>query len=109
MEIGNQQSCLTSNHAHVIINQLDNQNTTSLRGISPNPMPFSLDPQPAEDEIECANCGALIYYELTRCPSAEVDLYEPDDQPETGPRLKKSTKKRRPGEDARVLKAKSAG
>jgi hypothetical protein len=45
-------------------------------------MPFSLDPQPAENEIECANCGALIYYELTRCPNCGVNLYEPDDLPE---------------------------
>jgi hypothetical protein len=44
-------------------------------------MPFSLDPQPAEDEIECANCGALIYYELTRCPKCGINLYEPE-QPE---------------------------
>jgi len=55
-------------------------------------MPFSLDPQPAEDEIECANCGALIYYELTRCPKCGVNLYEPDDQPETGSRLQKAPK-----------------
>ena len=45
-------------------------------------MPFSIDPQPAENEIECANCGALICYELTRCPNCGVNLYEPDDQPE---------------------------
>lgn len=45
-------------------------------------MPFSLDPQPAENEIECANCGALIYYELTRCPNCGVNLYEPDEQPD---------------------------
>jgi hypothetical protein len=45
-------------------------------------MPFSLDPQPTENEIECANCGALIYYELTRCPKCGVNLYEPEYQPE---------------------------
>lgn len=42
-------------------------------------MPTSLDPQPAENEIECARCGAHFYYELTRCPNCGVNLYEPDD------------------------------
>src|SRR5688572_20785607 len=42
-------------------------------------MPTSLDPQPAENEIECARCGALFYYELTRCPKCGVNLYEPED------------------------------
>lgn len=42
-------------------------------------MPTSLDPQPAENEIECARCGAHIYYELTRCPVCGVNLYEPED------------------------------
>ena len=42
-------------------------------------MPFSFDPQPGENEIECARCGALIYYELTRCPECGVNLYEPED------------------------------
>lgn len=40
-------------------------------------MPFSLDRQPDENEIECANCGALIYDQLTRCPVCGVNLYEP--------------------------------
>lgn len=43
-------------------------------------MPFSIDPQPGENEIECARCGAVIYYELTRCPECDVNLYEPDDE-----------------------------
>ncbi len=43
-------------------------------------MPFSLDPQPKEDEIECARCGALIYYKLTRCPECGVNLYEQKDE-----------------------------
>jgi len=42
-------------------------------------MPFSIDPQPGENEIECARCGALLYYELTRCPECGVNLYEPED------------------------------
>jgi hypothetical protein len=41
-------------------------------------MPFSLDPQPQEDEIECGNCGALIYYGLTRCTECGINLYEPE-------------------------------
>ncbi len=45
-------------------------------------MPVSLDRQPADNEIECANCGALIYYELTRCPNCGVNLYEPEEEAE---------------------------
>ena len=45
-------------------------------------MPTSIDPQPADDEIECARCGAHFYYELTRCPKCGVNLYEPDDEPD---------------------------
>jgi hypothetical protein len=41
-------------------------------------MPTSIDPQPAEDEIECANCGAYVYIGLTRCPNCGVNLYEPE-------------------------------
>jgi hypothetical protein len=43
-------------------------------------MPMSIDPSPAEDEVECGRCGAHIYYELTRCPKCGVNLYEPDDE-----------------------------
>jgi hypothetical protein len=42
-------------------------------------MPVSIDPQPADDEIECGRCGAYIYHELTRCPNCGVNLYEPED------------------------------
>jgi hypothetical protein len=42
-------------------------------------MPTSIDPQPADNEIECGRCGAHFYYELTRCPNCGVNLYEPDD------------------------------
>jgi hypothetical protein len=42
-------------------------------------MPFSLDPQPKENEIECARCGAIFYYELTRCPVCGVNIYDPED------------------------------
>ncbi len=41
-------------------------------------MPVSIDPPPGNDEIECARCGAHIYYELTRCPNCGVNLYEPE-------------------------------
>lgn len=43
-------------------------------------MPYSVDPQPGENELECANCGAIVYAELTRCPACGVNLYEPEDQ-----------------------------
>jgi len=43
-------------------------------------MPASIDPQPADDEIECGRCGAYFYYELTRCPACGVNVYEPDDE-----------------------------
>jgi hypothetical protein len=42
-------------------------------------MPTSIDPLPADDEIECGRCGAYLYHELTRCPKCGVNLYEPDD------------------------------
>ena len=42
-------------------------------------MPTSLTPPPADDEIECANCGAYVYIELTRCPNCGINLYEPED------------------------------
>lgn len=45
-------------------------------------MPTSIDPEPAENEFECANCGAYFHYELTRCPNCGVNLYEPQDESE---------------------------
>jgi hypothetical protein len=45
-------------------------------------MPKSIDPEPADNEIECARCGAHVYYELTRCPNCGVSLYEPEDETE---------------------------
>jgi len=45
-------------------------------------MPTSIDPQPAENEFECARCGAYFHYELTRCPKCGVNLYEPEDETE---------------------------
>jgi hypothetical protein len=43
-------------------------------------MPMSIDPQPGENEFECARCGAYFHYELTRCPNCGVNLYEPEDE-----------------------------
>jgi hypothetical protein len=43
-------------------------------------MPTSIDPQPGENEFECARCGARVHHELTRCPNCGVNLYEPDDE-----------------------------
>lgn len=42
-------------------------------------MPTSMDPPPGENEIECARCGAVFHYELTRCPNCGVNIYEPED------------------------------
>lgn len=47
-------------------------------------MPTSIDPQPAENEIECGRCGAYLHYELTRCPACGVNLYEPESDSESG-------------------------
>jgi len=43
-------------------------------------MPFSFDPPPEDNEIECARCGAYFYYGLSRCPECGVNIYEPDDE-----------------------------
>jgi predicted nucleic acid-binding Zn-ribbon protein len=45
-----------------------------------NIMPTSITPEPAENEFECARCGAYFHYELTRCPKCGVNLYEPEDE-----------------------------
>lgn len=54
-------------------------------------MPMSIDPQPADNEIECARCGTYFYYELTRCPGCGVNVYEPEDESE-GERTSTSTR-----------------
>jgi hypothetical protein len=43
-------------------------------------MTTSIDPQPAENEVECARCGAYFHIELTRCPNCGVNIYEPEDE-----------------------------
>jgi hypothetical protein len=58
----------------------DNVRITKRR--SDKRMPTSIDPQPEEDELECARCGAHFYYGLTRCPNCGVNLYEPEDENE---------------------------
>lgn len=42
-------------------------------------MPASIDPPPADNELECGRCGSYFYYELTRCPNCGVNIYDPDD------------------------------
>jgi predicted nucleic acid-binding Zn-ribbon protein len=48
-------------------------------------MPTSITPEPAENEFECANCGAYFHYELTRCPNCGINVYEPDDESDKTP------------------------
>lgn len=48
-------------------------------------MPTSLDPPPADDELECGRCGAHFYYDLIRCPNCGVNIYEPDEDLEHNP------------------------
>ncbi len=45
-------------------------------------MPTSIEPPLADDELECARCGARFYFELTRCPNCGVNLYEPEENPD---------------------------
>ena len=55
-------------------------------------MPTSITPPPADDEIECANCGAYVYIELTRCPNCGVSLYEPEDTEEKHSKFRPKSK-----------------
>jgi hypothetical protein len=50
-------------------------------------MPFQIDPEPGENEIECGNCGAIIYAGLSRCPECGVNLFEPEADRELDKRL----------------------
>jgi hypothetical protein len=51
-------------------------------------------PSPADDEVECGNCGAYIYHDLVKCPHCGVYLVEPgepeDERPKFRPRSKLS-------------------
>ena len=40
-------------------------------------MPTSVTPPPKDDETECGNCGAYIYYGLVKCPHCGVYLIDP--------------------------------
>ncbi|MEO8355546.1 MAG: hypothetical protein ABI621_06510 [Chloroflexota bacterium] len=55
-------------------------------------MPISLTPPPADDEIECGNCGAYIYHDLVKCPNCGVYLDEPNDTEEERPRFRPKSK-----------------
>lgn len=55
-------------------------------------MPTSLTPPPADDEIECGNCGAYIYVGLSRCPNCGVNLYEPEETEEERPKFRPKSK-----------------
>ena len=44
-------------------------------------MPFSIDPPPKDDEVECGVCGGYFHYELARCPHCGASVY-PDDGPD---------------------------
>ncbi len=71
-------------------------------------MPTSIDPPPADDEIECARCGAHFSMELTRCPNCGVNLYEPEEDSEAktekSRRARKSLGERLEGFFQRVTK-----
>jgi hypothetical protein len=55
-------------------------------------MPTSITPPPADNEIECANCGAYVYMELTRCPNCGVSLYEPEASEDEHPTFRPKSK-----------------
>jgi len=56
-------------------------------------MPTSLTPPPADDEVECGNCGAYIYHDLVRCPNCGVYLVDPiDTEPEERPKVRPKSK-----------------
>ena len=55
-------------------------------------MPTSITPPPADDEIECGNCGAYIYHDLVRCPNCGVYLDEPNDTEEERPKFRPQSK-----------------
>jgi len=55
-------------------------------------MPTSITPPPADDEIECGNCGAYIYHDLVRCPNCGVYLDEPNEAEEERPKFRPKSK-----------------
>src|SRR5215216_326975 len=55
-------------------------------------MPTSLTPPPADDEIECGNCGAYIYHDLVKCPHCGIYLDEPNETEVERPKFKAKSK-----------------
>jgi len=57
-------------------------------------MPTSLTPasRPADDEVECGNCGAYIYHDLLKCPNCGVYLDEPNEPEEERPKFRPKCK-----------------
>jgi ribosomal protein S27E len=55
-------------------------------------MPTSIDPPPADDEVECGNCGAYIYHDLLKCPNCGVYLVEPNEPEEERPKFQPKSK-----------------
>jgi len=56
-------------------------------------MPTSLTPPPADDEIECGNCGAYVYEGLMKCSNCGVYLVDPiDTEPEERPKVRPKNK-----------------
>src|SRR6476661_3910010 len=56
-------------------------------------MPTSLTPPPADDEIECGNCGEYVYQGLLKCPNCGVYLVDPiDTEPEERPSFRPKNK-----------------
>jgi len=51
-------------------------------------MPISITPPPKDDETECGNCGAHIYYDLLKCPNCGVYLDEPNEPEEERPKFR---------------------
>jgi len=54
-------------------------------------MPTSLIPPLAEDEFECAQCGAYVHITLSRCPNCGINLYEPEDDRYAEPAFRKES------------------
>lgn len=56
-------------------------------------MPTSITPPPADDEVECGNCGAYIYQGLLKCPHCGVYLVDPiDTEPGERPKFRPKSK-----------------
>lgn len=55
-------------------------------------MPTSITPPPKDDEVECGNCGAYIYYDLLKCPNCGVYLVELNEPEEERPSFRPKSK-----------------